>query len=557
MKRYSFGTFLVDESNREALQLCQDIANLQPVSPMPLVLVGDEGCGKTHLLYSIVNRVRAASGRTGLAYVTAHDFPDQVRALIDDPSPVERAPNAILLVDQLDQFVNLVAELEAVVRIFLENNQYVVLATKTHPGRLTRLTPRLRNLLASGRNVTIFSQDAQCQLELAKREARLEAEERLAQQQEEIVRLREALDLRLKAVGRRPEEATMARVESLEPAMPPQDEPDISSVDSMRRELEAERAAKIQSQTEIECLERECAELRGQLEAAHAERDRARDQADRMLERAEKLVALIEAGKQRFAESDQQQRRHIQELEALFAQGGAAAISAVDLNAAERTKPAAVAECEEIRREAAAQVARAQARAGELEERLTRLRAVLNLSRSTGTQVAAQLGGLHEQFAAAAETLAELAGELTSVAQAAEAGRLDPERAETWGRVEGLAELLGPTTDGLAIATVGAPEPAREATRFEAPSGNSGNVAALSVTEPAELPRDENLAAGPQSMRNLIESELEVDAIRASPDNDRLVLDDLHLFDAFSVPAAPVQPLPKLSSLQEDSDPSI
>ena len=58
---------------------------------MPVLLLGDDGCGKTHLLYSVVNQIRSGSARTGLAYVTAREFPDKVRGLIKDPTPVQRA----------------------------------------------------------------------------------------------------------------------------------------------------------------------------------------------------------------------------------------------------------------------------------------------------------------------------------------------------------------------------------------------------------------------------------------------------------------------------------
>ena len=194
MKRFNFGTFLVDDSNREAFDLCLQIAELQPVSPQPVVLMGESGSGKTHLLYAIVNRVRAGALKTGLAYVTAYDFPDQVRALIDDPSPLRKTHKAILLVDQLEEFGDLAEELEAVVRVFLDCGHYVVLGTSVHPRRLSNITSGLSDLAAHGHIVQIHPRAAETQIELIRRRLREESEAQLAKQLEEIRELRRLLE---------------------------------------------------------------------------------------------------------------------------------------------------------------------------------------------------------------------------------------------------------------------------------------------------------------------------------------------------------------------------
>ena len=155
MQRYTFSTFNMDVTNREAYEVCRATADLKPVSPMPIILLGDEGCGKTHLLYSVVNQIRSGSGKTGLAYVTAREFPEKVRSLVKDPAPVQRAASAILMVDQLEKFTDRLEELEAVVRIFLDNNHYVLMASSVHPDRLNNLSFGLRGLIKKGRVVRL------------------------------------------------------------------------------------------------------------------------------------------------------------------------------------------------------------------------------------------------------------------------------------------------------------------------------------------------------------------------------------------------------------------
>ena len=155
MQRYTFSTFSVDAGNREAHEVCRATADLKPLSSMPVVLLGDDGCGKTHLLYSVVNQIRSGAGKTGLAYVTAREFPEKVRALIKDPAPVQRASSAILMVDQLEKFTERLEELEAVVRIFLDNKHYVLMASSVHPDRLNNLPFGLRGLIKKGRTIRI------------------------------------------------------------------------------------------------------------------------------------------------------------------------------------------------------------------------------------------------------------------------------------------------------------------------------------------------------------------------------------------------------------------
>lgn len=265
MKRFNFGTFLVDDSNRRAFQICQDIAELKPVSPCPVVLLGDEGCGKTHLLYSIVNRIRAGTTKTGLAYVTAVDFPDQVRHLIDDPSPVQRAQTAVLLVDQLDRFKDLIDELEAVVRIFLDHKHYVVLASKVHPGRLPHLSQGFRDLIDAGQIVQIVPRGAESQIETIRRQVRDEADAQLAKKQQEVEELRTLLN----RVGK-----------ETSPEAP-------ANVAALRAELEAERIAKAD-------IGRKLAEAREAAQSAQEELEQYRSAEQSATERSGALRAELD-----------------------------------------------------------------------------------------------------------------------------------------------------------------------------------------------------------------------------------------------------------------------
>ena len=155
MKRFSFSRFQVSPVNQAAFEACRAVAELQPVSPLPMVLIGASGSGKTHLLYSVVNHVRAACEKTGLAFVTAREFPHAVFRLLTDPSPLHRAESAILLVDQLESFTEHLPELESLVELFLGQGHAVIVGTNVRPSRLANLGPKLQNLLAAGTQIAL------------------------------------------------------------------------------------------------------------------------------------------------------------------------------------------------------------------------------------------------------------------------------------------------------------------------------------------------------------------------------------------------------------------
>jgi chromosomal replication initiation ATPase DnaA len=152
MDRFTFNTFVVKNGNREASDLCLAVANLQPVKPQPLLLLGDSGAGKTHLLCAIVNHIKEHAPRTALAYVTAKDFPMAVRALAEDAGPVTRAHSAVLLVDQFEKLPpGMLDHLARIAPLFLEDNRYLVIAAQTAPKNLPGVPAPLLELVQAGR----------------------------------------------------------------------------------------------------------------------------------------------------------------------------------------------------------------------------------------------------------------------------------------------------------------------------------------------------------------------------------------------------------------------
>lgn len=471
MKRFSFNTFLAADGNRAALDTCKRIAELEPVAPMPVLLLGEEGCGKTHLLYSIWKRVKASSPRTSLAVVTAREFRSEVRDLIGDPSPVEKAESAILLIDQLELFDDLLEELEAVVRIFLDNHHHVLMASNVHPRRLKALPQGLRDMISAGQIVEIRLREGETQLEILKREMRQESQAVIEKQRVEIEQLRELLErvgaaeagsgeasglrqaleeerARTAELAGRLEETTAVadslkhQLDSLESKetvarLEQELETARNEAENLRQEVERRKDAEEQVEQLRQALEDAQAEkerdradtltihederrrfeeektlLQQQLEAAQKESAQARHEANMLLERAEKLVGQIEDNQSRFRETEQEQRRQIEELEALVAIGGASEESdrqLADLQnqlaEAQVRLDAATSAFDEERLALTERLARSEE---QLEEAVSQLRGQADETQRSLEQVSSERDRLTEALAAAEREREEL-----------------------------------------------------------------------------------------------------------------------------------------------------
>jgi len=348
MKHYTFNNFLADDTNRDAFQIATRIADLEPVFPLPVLLLGDNGCGKTHLLYAIVNRLRASSSKTGLAYITPSDFPEQVRALVDDPSRVQRAQSAVLLVDQLDRIdqldptENVAEELEAVIRIFLDNNHYVAIASSTHPSRLRNLTDGLRELINAGTIVEIQPLPADKTAAVFEGRARRELDATITEQRQEIERLQHQLQA---ASNQRPPDDERADLENRLRVAGEFSESLQRDLDLARHELEQLRATATggasheelhEVRNALQAAHRDIEQTRHELEDIRSERDLLKDRigelergleegtgetappannAAHLVQRAEALMELVEANRLRFAQIEEDQREQIEQLE--------------------------------------------------------------------------------------------------------------------------------------------------------------------------------------------------------------------------------------------------
>ena len=369
MKGYGFETFQVENGNREAFAVCRDIASLKKEPGRPVVLLGPEGSGKSHLLWSMVKEIRASAQRIGLALIMAHEFPDKVRALVQDPGPIQNGKRAILLVDGLEAFRDNAADLEAVVQTFLRHGHHVVLASDVYPDRLLQLTAEFRALLNLGQIIRVHAPlpDPAPEAPMDERVAALRSELEALRQE------RDTLDKRLaeSAVSSTEVESLKALVKSgleeqerLKEALDQRR----GEEETLREEFAQERDALVYDRN---ALKEEIAQYKKRQSEIEPLREQLLDEARLRNEAAE---GRLETAQQQLDTLRAKLREMREEAEAAVA----------------GQRDAATAEIEKLRAENAEKAAASEQQSTELRAELERLRAQLEASREEAENALAE-----------------------------------------------------------------------------------------------------------------------------------------------------------------------
>ncbi len=161
----SFDDFVVGPGSRMAHAAALAVAERLRLGHNPLVLYGDVGLGKTHLLHAIARE--CARTRRSALLVTAEEFTNALVAAIRARTTESfrekyRTPD-ILLVDDIQFFVGKKSSCEEFVHTLSAlcgENRQVVLACDQPPEGLSALGPRLCSRLGSGLTVDISPPDA-------------------------------------------------------------------------------------------------------------------------------------------------------------------------------------------------------------------------------------------------------------------------------------------------------------------------------------------------------------------------------------------------------------
>ena len=175
---FTFETFVVGPSNKLAYAASVSVAEHPAQNYNPLLIYGDSGLGKTHLLSAIANVIRRNDRHAKIVYIKGDDFINEfielIRAGRGNEFRAKYREADLLLVDDI-QFV---AGKEQVQNEFFhtfntlyESGRQIVLTSDRPPSEMTLLDDRLRTRFEWGLLVDVAPPDFETRLAIVKNKA--------------------------------------------------------------------------------------------------------------------------------------------------------------------------------------------------------------------------------------------------------------------------------------------------------------------------------------------------------------------------------------------------
>lgn len=179
--RYSFENFVEGVSNRLALAAARTVAEAgsDHTQLNPLVLHGDVGLGKTHLLQAIAAKAQANKTYNKVVYLTAECFMWRFATAIRDNNALSLKEQLrdinLLIIDDL-QFLQGKAiqnEFCHLLNMLLDSSKKIVVAADRPPAELESLDPRVKSRLQSGVTIAIDYPDCEMRFAMLKNKLRI------------------------------------------------------------------------------------------------------------------------------------------------------------------------------------------------------------------------------------------------------------------------------------------------------------------------------------------------------------------------------------------------
>lgn len=175
---YLFTNFVVGAANQFAHAAALTVANFPPQVYNPLLIHGNNGLGKTHLLQAIGQHIKTHNPAQRVVYLPAEQFVQELVALLKrDSSATFRHRYRqldVLLIDDIHYLAGKTKSQEEFFHTFNtlhESGKQIVLSSTKLPRDITPLEPRLRSRLASGLIANIEPPDLETRLAILNRQA--------------------------------------------------------------------------------------------------------------------------------------------------------------------------------------------------------------------------------------------------------------------------------------------------------------------------------------------------------------------------------------------------
>jgi chromosomal replication initiator protein len=165
--RYTFETFVVGPFNELAYAASQAIIKTPGAVYNPLLVYGDTGRGKTHLIQAIGNYVKATDKNKKVFYLTSEKFALDYISSVHDPQKINSFKEKyrkydVLIMDDIQFLAGKEKSQEELFHLFnnlYDNNKQIIFSSDKHPNYIQNLENRLRSRFAAGMIVDISAPD--------------------------------------------------------------------------------------------------------------------------------------------------------------------------------------------------------------------------------------------------------------------------------------------------------------------------------------------------------------------------------------------------------------